>query len=63
MSYKEFKIKAQHNHTKFKVLVKGWFGIYKSGFVYTDYFSIYYDTEDEAKKAIRKYKARFTVIQ
>lgn len=58
MSYKEFKIEAQHDHTVFRVLVKGWFGIWKSGYAYTNYFGIKYDSEEEARQAIEKYKAR-----
>ncbi len=61
-SYKKFKVEAQHDHTSFKVLVQGWFGIWKSGFVYTDYFGINYDTEADALSAIDKYKARFTGV-
>lgn len=61
--YTEFKVEAEYNHTKFKVLVKGWFGIWKSGFIYTDYFSINYTTEEDALEAIRLYKARFTIAQ
>ena len=62
MNYKRFKVEAMHNHTSFKVLVQGWFGIWKSGYVFTDYFSISYDSEEKALKAIDKYKARFTTI-
>jgi hypothetical protein len=57
--YKEFKIEAQHDHTVFRVLVKGWLGIWKSGYIHTDYFSMSYSSEQEAKDAIERYKARF----
>ena len=58
--YKKFKVEAQHNDTSFKVLVKGWFSIWKSGYVHTDYFDVSYETKDAALAAIEKYKARFT---
>jgi len=58
--YKKFKVEAQHDDTSFKVLVKGWFGVWKSGYVYTNYFGIYYKTKEDALIAIQKYKDRFT---
>ena len=58
--YNKFQVEAQHNHTTFKVLVGGWFGIWKSGYVNTNYFKPYYDTEKEALEAIARYKKRFT---
>jgi len=60
--YTKFRIKAINNHTSFVVLVKGWFGIWKSGYVYTNYFSLQYGSLDLAKEAINKYKTRYTEI-
>ena len=62
-TYEKCKVEAQHDHTSFKVLVKGWFGIWKSGYVHTNYFGISYETEKAALNAIEKYKARFTEAQ
>ena len=61
-NYKDFKIEACFDKTKFRVFVKGWFGIWKSGFVHTDYFSCYYDSHQEALDAIQGYKNRFTLV-
>jgi len=61
ISYKEFRIEARHDHSSFKVWVKGWTG-WKSGFIYTDYFNISYNTEEEARTAIEGYKARLKEI-
>ena len=60
MSYTELRLEATNNHTIFKVRVKGWFGIWKSAFVFTDYFLIQYSSRDEAVKAIEGYKNRYT---
>lgn len=60
--YTEFKVEALKDHTRFKVLVKGWLGTWKSGYVYTDYFSTYYDSEEDAVAAIQRYKHRYTVV-
>ena len=62
MSYKELRIEAAKDHTVFYVQVKGWFGIWKSGYVFTDYFSISYNKESEARAAIEKYKRRIISI-
>ena len=61
MGYTKFKIEARHDHTSFKVLVKGWFG-YISGFVHTDYFGVSYPSEKAARLAIQGYKNRFTTV-
>ena len=60
-NYTKFRVEAQHDHRYFRVLVKGWFG-WKRGFVWTDYFSIYYTTEQEALDAIEGYKNRFIEV-
>ena len=60
-NYTKFKVEAQHDHTSFKVLVKGWFG-WKSGYVYTNYFGINYESEADAMNAIKKYKVKFTYV-
>jgi hypothetical protein len=57
--YKKFRVEALHNDTKFNVLVKGWF-FWKCGFVWTNYFSCYYETKRDALDAIERYKNRFT---
>lgn len=65
MNYKKFKVEAGNDDTRFKVLVKGWFGWFgwKSGYVYTSYFGISYQSKQEALDAIQKYKDRFTSVQ
>lgn len=60
--YKEFKVEEKYNGRVFVVLVKGWFGIWKSGFISTDYFSIQYETKVDALDAIERYKNRFTLV-
>lgn len=62
-NYTQFKIEAKHNSTEFVVLVKSWFGVWCSGYVNTNYFSITYYSIDDAKKAIEGYKNRFTTIE
>ncbi len=61
MAYNKFKVMALHDGTSYRVLVKGWFG-WLSGFVNTNYFSVSYNTLEEAKEAIKGYKNRFTDI-
>ena len=61
-NYKEFKIEATHNNHYFRVLVKGWWGNWKSGYVHTNYFSVHYSSLDAAKKSIENYKTRFTHV-
>lgn len=58
--YKQFKIEAVHDDKYYKVLVKGWFPIWKSGFVHTNYFACHYDSKQRALRAIEAYKNRFT---
>jgi len=55
--YTKFRIAAWHDHTSFRVEVKGWFG-WKSGFIWTEYFAVSYKTEEAAKAAILAYKER-----
>ncbi len=59
-NYTEFRIESKLNNTRFYVQVKGWFG-WRSGFMATDFFSINYDTLDEALDSIEKYKNRYTL--
>ena len=59
----EFRVEATNDHTSFKVLVRGLFGLWVSGYIHTDYFGISYKTEEEALAAIRGYKSRFTDVQ
>jgi len=54
-----FRIEAQFNDTKFVVQIKfllWWF----SGFVWTNYFSITYDSLEDAQNAIDRYIDRFS---
>lgn len=60
-NYTKFRVEAQLNGNYFRVYVKGWF-MWRSGFVATDYFSVFYDTEQEALDAIEGYKKRFTEV-
>lgn len=60
MRYKNFRVGAKHNDTRFEVQVKGWF-CWLSGFVWTDYFSIQYHSLEEALQAIDNYRNRFTI--
>lgn len=60
-NYTKFRVEASSNHRRFRVEVKGWFG-WKSGYAWTDYFSMFYDTEQEALDAIEGYKNRFTEV-
>ena len=60
-NYTKFRVEAQRNHSHFRVEVKGWFG-WKSGYMWTDYFSILYSTEQEALDAIEGYKNRFIEV-
>jgi len=59
--YKEFKVEALSDHTSFRVFVKGWL-FWKSGYVYTNYFGLNYDSEEKALEAIKGYKNRFTHV-
>ena len=68
MEYREFKIEATHDHTRFSVLVfhVGFFGLlksWKSGFVYTHYFAIDYPSFEDAANAVEKYRERFSEIK
>ena len=50
-NYTKFRIEARHNHTSFRVQVKGWF-MWRSGYMVTDYFSVHYTTEKSALESI-----------
>ncbi len=60
MDYTEFKIEEQR-HKHYRVYVKRYF-MWWSGFVWTDYFDVYYTSLDSAKYAIDGYKNRNTFI-
>jgi hypothetical protein len=60
--YTKFKIMAENDHKIFRVIVKGWFGIWLSGYVWTNYFGISYLSHEEALLSIEKYKNRFTEV-
>ncbi len=62
MNYKKFKVEATSNGTLFIVSVKGWFGIWKTGFIYTSYFRPRYSSKEDALQAIQGYKDRFTEV-
>ena len=59
----KFKIEAFHDHTSFKVYLRSWYGVYYSGFVWTNYFCISYESEQKAIDAIELYKKRFTEVK
>ena len=56
-SYKKFRIEAQCDGTRYSVLVKGrwWFSPWRTGFIYTEYFGIYYSSFKEAESAVQGY--------
>ena len=58
----KFRIEAQANNTRYVVQLKTWTG-WRSGFISTDFFSMYYDSLLKAEKAIKQYKDRFTYIK
>ena len=55
--YKEFRIEALRDGKAYEVQVKGWL-FWKSGYVYTGYFSLHYKTKGEALSAVDGYKNR-----
>jgi hypothetical protein len=59
-NYTRFRIEAQNGHTAFQVQVKDPIFGWKSGYIYTDYFSISYPSEEEAKEAVEGYLDRFS---
>lgn len=59
MKYKEFRIEAVHDHTAFRVEVKGTLFGWGSGYMRTDYFALKYDSQEDAERAIKMYKGRF----
>lgn len=61
-NYKKFRIEAWHDDTRFKVQVKGWFG-WESGYAWTNYFALSYNSHKEAVDAVEGYKNRFTELE
>ena len=57
--FKEFRVVALHDHNRFRVEVKGFFG-WRCGTKATEYFCSDYRTEDRALKAVALYKTRIT---
>ena len=60
----KFRIEATTDHTVFRVQLNRWWTLdfWFSGFIWTDYFAVSYDTEQEAVEAIELYKKRYTEI-
>ena len=58
--YNKFRVESFRNNKSFKVFVKGWF-MWRSGFMATNFFSIDYDSLEEALDAIDNYKNRYTL--
>lgn len=59
----KFRIEAFHDHTSFQVCLKNWMGFWYSGFVWTNYFCISYESEQKAIDAIELYKKRFKEVE
>lgn len=58
----KFKVEEYRPHA-YRVLIKKWYTLWYSGYIYTSFFDINYDSLELALEAIESYKNRFTELK
>lgn len=62
VKYRRFRIKEIIGG-RYEVHVRTWYGFWKSGYVWTDFFEVRYGSYKEAETAIQKYLNSTTLIK